>query len=137
MECLTVDACSCATAPLETTLFARRMRLREPSDSHGPRNLQVDCSSISKRKNCGNAPGCQWNGKNGCVVAATSAPTPPPTSNPTNAPSNSPTSHPTPSVSLVIAHPLQVHFNLCSYFFELTPLFISTALYDCSPRAPL
>ncbi|KAL7492661.1 hypothetical protein ACHAWT_001687, partial [Skeletonema menzelii] len=34
VECLTVDACSCATAPLETTLFARRMRLREPSDSH-------------------------------------------------------------------------------------------------------
>ena len=38
MECLTVDACSCA-------LFERRsMRLRELSDSHGSqRNLQVDC----------------------------------------------------------------------------------------------
>ena len=94
MECLTVDTCSCA-------LFERRnMRFLE-SDSHdgSQRNLQVDCSSISKSKDCGNAPGCQWNGRNGCQAAATLAPTSPPTSNPTNAPSNSPTSPPTPSVS--------------------------------------
>jgi len=93
MECLTVDTCSCV-------LFERRTRLRELSNSHGSqRNLQVDCSLISKSKDCGNTPGCQWNGKYGCQAAATLAPTPPPTSNPTNPPSNSPTSHPTPSVS--------------------------------------
>ena len=76
------------------------MRLLELSNSHdSQRNLQVDCSSISKSRDCGNTPGCQWNGKSGCQAAATLAPTPPPTSNPTNPPSNSPTSHPTPSVS--------------------------------------
>ena len=91
-ECLTVDTCSCA-------IIERRTRLLEPDSHDSQRNLQVDCSSISRSKDCGNAPGCQWNGKNGCQAAATLAPTPPPTSNPTNPPSNSPTSHPTPSVS--------------------------------------
>lgn len=116
MECLTVDTCSCA-------LF-ERTRLLEP-DSHGSRNLQVDCSLISKSKDCGNTPGCQWNGRNGCVAAATFAPTPPPTSNPTNPPSNSPTSHPTPSVSFDLLLSSLVHFrHVLFYLYELTPLFI-------------
>jgi hypothetical protein len=103
------------------------MRLLELPDS---RNLQVDCSSLSKSKDCGNAPGCQWNGRNGCVAAATLAPTPPPTSNPTNPPSNSPTSYPSPSVSFDLGSIQHVLFS----FYELTPFFISTSFYhyDCT-----
>ena len=53
-----------------------------PDDNFDRRNLQVDCSSISRRRNCGNTSGCQWAGKNngGCIAVQTSPPSPEPVS---------------------------------------------------------
>eukprot|EP00986_Skeletonema_menzelii_P004199 scaffold1415_cov152-Skeletonema_menzelii.AAC.11 len=70
-----------------------------PDDHFDRRNLQVDCSSISRSRDCGNTSGCQWAGKNngGCIAVQTSPPSPEPTPAPTPLPTVGSTPQPTPA----------------------------------------